>query len=443
MIKECEQRKVIMKITQSVLVQSLFTPKIVLNGLFSLTLLFSVNLLAQSLSLSDAETLAVNSDPAQKAYLSQQTSLISQGIAASTLPDPMIKLGLANVPTDSFQLDQEAMTQMTVGLAQQFSRGTQRELTQKGFNQRSEIAVFQGLERQLNVKKMVRGLWLNIQLIDKSVTIVKENKTLFTSFYRDLESKFSLGLAENEDLILAEIEISKFDEKLAALNQNALNYRNLLSEYIGEYAYQELPKDTPKWPETAHYINALDSNNSPYEHYNLLANHPQAKMLSQSILVADNNIEFAEQAYKPSFKVEVGYGHRQGDRADLLSGFVTMDIPLFTDKRQDQTLISAQQIKGQKQAEHRLLLRRLNASLNAEISNFQQLTARITRYQESLLKQANLHTTLLEQSYQSNTRSFKEVIDAYIHEQNLSLEYQQLYFDGLKSLSNIRYFQAL
>jgi outer membrane protein TolC len=444
---KCEQRKVIMKITRSILSSKCFTLNTVFNSLLSFTFVLSFNLSAQGISLIDAEQLAIKSDPAQKIYLAQQASLISQGIASSTHADPMIKLGIANVPTDSFKLDQDPMTQLTFGLAQQFNRGSQGELTQEGFNQQSKITVYQGLDRQLNVKKGVRELWFKILFIDKSLTIIKENKKLFSSFYRDLQSKFSLGLAENEDLILAEIEISKFDEKLAGLNQRSLNYRSLLSEYIGEYAYQKMPSDIPKWSETLTYINVLNAEKN--EHYRLLNKHPKANMLSQSILVADNLIELAEQAYKPRFKIEVGYGHRLSEtdmgepRSDLLSGFVSMDIPLFTDKRQDQKLISAQHIKGQKQAEHRFLLRRLNTLLNAEISNYQQLAERITRYQESLLKQAKLHTTLLEQSYQSNTRPFKEVIDAYIHEQNLSLEYQQLYFDGLKSLSKIRYFQAL
>jgi len=415
--------------------------------MLALMLLFSFNLWAEGITLDEAEQMAIQSDPAQQIYQAEQSSLIAQGIAGSTLADPMIKLGMANVPTDSFELDQDAMTQLTVGLAQQFSRGSQRALTQKGFNQRSEITAYQALDRQLKVKKTVRKLWLNILFIDKSMNIVKENKKLFLVFYRDLQSKFGLGSADNEDLIFAEIEISKFDEKLAALTQRSLNYRSLLSEYIGHYANDQLADELPSWPETVSYLGTLNKINS--DHYRLLSTHPKAKILAQNIVVADNGIELAKQNYKPRFKVEVGYGHRLSetdmgvDRSDLLSAFVTMDIPLFTDKRQDQKLISAQQKKGQKQAEHRLLLRQLNASLNAEISNYQQIQARIQRYQDSLLKQAKLHTQLLEQSYQSNTRPFKEVIDAYIHEQNLSLEYQQLSFDGLKSLANIRYFQAL
>lgn len=410
-------------------------------------LLTTVTVKALPLSLQDALQRALEDDPAQQIYQAQQASLIAQGNISATLADPMIKLGMANVPTDSFALDSDPMTQLTVGISQQFSRGESRHISQQGFRLQSEVSVFQGLDRRLMVKKTVRNLWFSILFIEKSKQLVGENKRLFNSFYEDLSSQFGLGLADNEDLITAEIELAKFDEKLAKLTQQSLAYRSLLSEWIGEEAYQVLNNSIPDWPDTLSYVEGSETLN--YQHYALLTNHPTVKALNQNVLVANSNIDLAKQDYKPSFKVEVGYGHRLSEmdngepRADLLSGFVSMDIPLFTDQRQDQKMISAQHNKGQKQAEHRLLIRQLNAQLNAEIVNYQQLVSRQHRYQDSLLKQAKLHAQILEQSYQSNTRPFKEVIQAYIHELNLAIEYQQLYFDGLKSLSNIRYFQAL
>lgn len=412
-----------------------------------LFLLITVTAKASPLTLQDALKTALDNDPAQQIYQAQQASLIAQGKFSATLADPMIKLGMANMPTDSFSLDSDPMTQLSVGISQQFNRGDTRNISQQGFNLQSEVAGFQGEDRRLMVKQTVRNLWFNILFIEKSKQLVTEKKRLFNSFYQDLSSQFSLGLADNEDLITAEIELGQFDEKIAKLKQQSLAYRSLLSEWIGALAYQALQTKVPDWAETLTYINASEALN--YQHYSLLMNHPKVKALNQNVLVADSNVELAKQDYKPSFKVELGYGHRLSEtdngepRADLLSGFLSMDIPLFTDQRQDQKMISVQHNKGQKQAEHRLLIRQLNAQLNAEIVNYQQLVSRQHRYQDSLLKQAKLHAQILEQSYQSNTRPFKEVIQAYIHELNLSIEYQQLYFDGLKSLTNIRYFQAL
>ena len=413
-----------------------------------LTLLLAVwGVQVSALSLNNAIEIALKNDPAQNVYKAEQASLLAQGNSSSTLADPMIKLGMANVPTDSFALDEDPMTQVSFGISQQFNRGDTLDLTKKGFTLQSESAVYQGLDRRLLVKRTVRKLWLNILFVEKSNKLIAKNKKLFNAFYHDLESQYSLGLAESEDLVKAEIQLVLFDEKQAKLQQQSLAYRSLLSEWIGNTAYEHLSDVLPDWSDTLAYIK--NSKVLNYQHYEFLMTHPKAKMLSQNILVANSKIELAKQGYKPSFKVELGYGHRLSEtpsgkpRSDLLSGFISMDIPLFTDQRQDQKMISAQEKKGQREAEKRLLLRKLNAQLNAEIVNYQQLASRQKRYKESILKQAKRQTRALDQSYQSNKVPFKQVIQAYIYELNLSIEYQQLYFDGLKSLANIRYFQAL
>ena len=417
--------------------------------IFNLSVLLCtvVTLHVSALSLQDAQQIALQDDPGQEVYQAQQALLIAKGNSSATLADPTIKLGVANLPTDSFSLDNEAMTQLTVGVAQQFSRGDSLAISKQGFHLQSETVVFQGLDRRLLVKKSVRDLWFNILFIEKSIQLVSQNRLLFNSLYQDLESQYSLGLIENEDLINADIELGLLDEKLAKLSQQSLTYRSLLSEWIGQLAYKKLSTTVPVWAETLTYIKASETRN--IDHYELLTKHPKVLALKQNILVAGSGVDLAKQNYKPSFKVELGYGHRLSEfdngsaRPDLLSGFVSMDLPIFTDQRQDQQMIAAVHNKGQKQAEHRLLIRQLNAQLKAEIVNYQQLASRQLRYKNSLLKQAKSRAQALVQSYQSNTRPFTDVIQAYMDELNLSIESQQLYFDGLKSLSKIRYFQAL
>jgi len=417
--------------------------------IFNLSVLLCtvVTLHVSALSLQDAQQIALQDDPGQQVYQAQQALLIAKGNSSATLADPTIKLGVANLPTDSFSLDNEAMTQLTVGIAQQFSRGDSLAISKQGFHLQSETVVFQGLDRRLLVKKSVRDLWFSILFIEKSIQLVSQNRLLFNSLYQDLTSQYSLGLIENEDLINADIELGLLDEKLAKLSQQSLTYRSLLSEWIGQLAYKKLSTTVPVWADTLTYIKGSETHH--IEHYELLTKHPKVLALKQNILVAGSGVDLAKQNYKPSFKVELGYGYRLSEfdngsaRPDLLSGFVSMDLPIFTDQRQDQHMIAAVHNKGQKQAEHRLLIRQLNAQLKAEIVNYQQLASRQLRYKNSLLKQAKSRAQALVQSYQSNTRPFTDVIQAYMDELNLSIEYQQLYFDGLKSLSKIRYFQAL
>lgn len=409
--------------------------------------LFSASAWAKSVTLVQAIDIALQRDPANKMYQHQRLALIAQGKNSATLSDPMIKLGIANLDTESLSLDNDPMSQLTLGISQQFSRGDSLQIRKKSFNLESESALFSAQERRLQVKKTVRSLWFKILFIEKSTLMVEQQKTYFASLYRDLQSQFSLGLLDNEDVIESEIELSKSDEKLAVLRQSSLNYRTLLSEWIGAQAFVPFDKSLPIWSETKDYIKRTQRLKST--HYALLAKHPQAKILSQQITLARNDISLAQQSYKPSFKVELGYGHRLSlmddgqRRSDLLSASLVFDMPIFSTQKQDQQVISAQQMQGKKQEEYFLLLRQLNISLSNAISGYQQLLDRQLHYKSTLLKQSQRRIEILEKSYQSKTRPFKDVIKAYIKDLDLSLEYQKLYFDGLQSLINIRYFQAI
>jgi hypothetical protein len=44
------------------------------------------------------------------------------------LPDPKVSLGIMNLPTDTWDLDQEGMTQLKVGVSQMFPRGDSLEI---------------------------------------------------------------------------------------------------------------------------------------------------------------------------------------------------------------------------------------------------------------------------------------------------------------------------
>ena len=78
---------------------------------------------AEPLALNQVIDYALTHEPWLQANKYQQQAIEAQSIAAGTLPDPVLTVGLMNLPTDGFAFDQEGMTQFKVGLSQQFSRG--------------------------------------------------------------------------------------------------------------------------------------------------------------------------------------------------------------------------------------------------------------------------------------------------------------------------------
>src|SRR5210317_1751215 len=99
---------------------------------------FSSNIQATGLTLGAAEELALASDPGVQSVEASKLALEEMSVAAEQLPDPLLKMGLVSLPTDTFNLGQEPMTQVQFGMVQKFPRGKSRALQSQQFTQRSD-----------------------------------------------------------------------------------------------------------------------------------------------------------------------------------------------------------------------------------------------------------------------------------------------------------------
>jgi hypothetical protein len=75
------------------------------------------------LSLTDAEHLALEADPAVIASQSRALALQEQAVADGQLPDPKLTVGVWNVPLDDFSMKKEGSSQFRTGIKQAFPRG--------------------------------------------------------------------------------------------------------------------------------------------------------------------------------------------------------------------------------------------------------------------------------------------------------------------------------
>ena len=74
------------------------------------------------LTIAEAEDLAVAAEPGLDALLARADAMQEQAVAAGQLPDPMLRVGLANYPIQSGGFSTEGMTQAQLGVRQVFPR---------------------------------------------------------------------------------------------------------------------------------------------------------------------------------------------------------------------------------------------------------------------------------------------------------------------------------
>ncbi|MEZ9722702.1 TolC family protein [Vibrio splendidus] len=438
-----------MKPTTSVFVMN--TSLVVAAVLFSSSALATAELTStvQQSSSQQLNTLievALNQDGNRKQYFAQSQAMRETGIASAALMDPKLKVGFGGLPVDSFQFDEDPMTNISVGLMQQFERGDTLDLQQKKAGQQADGLALQVRARELTVANSMTQLWLELGYQQVAESIMNENRRLLVELENYVQTNYSIGKSEAQDLLNAQLQVSKLDEKLQANQQVQRRLISQLSEWLGSdwLGNQAIDSQAVDPQGRLHATNHIDwsllesklaTNRDSTKHYQLLMEHPLVKITDATISSNQTQVELAEQAYTPQFGVEVMYAHRQANNmagepaSDLVSAYLTVDIPLFTGNRQDKNLSAAQYQVGAAKSQKDTLLSQMNAQVNALLVEKVNLTQRLERYQSALLPQTAARISAVERGYQNNTAQFNDVIAATADELALKLEQQRLITD--------------
>ncbi len=416
--------------------------QVVLLLLFLLMLTASFSALSKPiLTLEQAEKIALVDEPGIISQQWQMESLSAQSVADGQLMDPKLQVGLNNLPTDTFDFDQENMTQLKIGIIQQFPSGDSLNIKQQKTQKQSELFLSKISERKLSIIKDIRLTYLEIYYWEKARNTIKQNKRFFSQLVNIVQSKFSVGRNSQQDLIRAQLELSRLDDRLVKITQKINTQRSKLSRWIGtRYSKQTLSAQLPvlSIPEISEDFETLS---------HLFHNHPKILEIDKKMEISRKDIQLVRESYKPGWALNVGYAYRDnnqngGSRADFLSAGVTIDLPLFTANRQDKKLLSKEH-KYQSLKDKRVaMLRQLIANLQQEVANEEQLHNRHQLYNKLLLPQAKQQTKASLLAYQSAQGNFSDVMRAYIDDLNVKLDERRIAVDHLQSKAKILYFTS-
>lgn len=386
-------------------------------------------------SLNQVVELAIARDKGVRQLDAQSHSLKENGIASSTLMDPKLKFGVGGLPIDSLEFDEDAMTNISIGLSQQFSRGQTLELSQKRFNQQAEIVDYQAELRKLDIVKGITKHWIELQYLTRANELIVQIRALMQEMTVFIETNYTLGKNDAQELLHAELQVSQLDEQVKNNLQLQQRIRAQLLEWVADEVTEKLDISTSLEKHWEILFRETKDTADSTDFYPLLSEHPNVLAAEKNIKVRQTQADLTEQAYSPQFGVELGYAYRQASgmngqpASDLISAYLTMDLPLFTDKRQNRNYAAAQYQVGAAKYQKDLLLLQMNAKVKSLLSDKRNLEERIKHYQEVLVKQARERTRATERGYENNTVQFSEVVLATKDELMISIKEARLMAD--------------
>ena len=412
------------------------------------------------LSMDHAIDLALKNDPWLKGNEFTQTKVESMAISAGQLPDPKMSVGLANVGADSFDFGQEPMTQLKVGVSQMIPRGESLSLSTDRLNTLAKQFPHQREDRKAQLAVKVSQLWLSAYQEQESIRLIENDRSLFEHLVDVAEASYSSGAGKTRqhDLIRAQLELTRLEDRLTMLSQNLEGHIKQLSEFISNYFVDKysdfgsiqivsdfaLKDSLPNVELLNKDIFESSQSNTSELLFNKFSDHPSVKALNQRILAEEVGVKLAEQKYKPAWGLNASYGYRADaensmSRADLFSIGVSFDLPLFTKNRQDQDLKAAVSSLDAIETEKWLLLRKLMASYETEKTQLVRLNQRNKLYVEQLLPQMSEQAEASLTAYTNDDGDFAEVVRARIAELNAQIDALKINVNIQKTIIKLNY----
>ncbi|MBI4383567.1 MAG: TolC family protein [Nitrospinae bacterium] len=254
---------------------------------------------------------------------------------AGSLDDPALMFELMSVPVDTFSFSQEDMTQKQVSLSQRLpfpgKLGLKTEIARKDV----EIAESNLEELKLRIAREVKTSYYELCFIMEATDIVRHNQGLLKQFVVIAESKYAVGKGVQQDVLKAQVELSKNMDELIQLAQRRKTEEARLNSLMNRLP--QAPISISHGIEKSEFGFTTEDLQKQAEN-----DRPFLKGLKSLVQRAKSSKSLAKREYYPDFDIGFRYGQRESssmaERPDFVSGFVSVNIPLWYESKQSRKL---------------------------------------------------------------------------------------------------------
>jgi cobalt-zinc-cadmium efflux system outer membrane protein len=334
------------------------------------------------LSLNQAVERAVERAPLLAARRSQVEAALQESRRAGALPDPMLTVGIDNLPVtgaDAFDTRVEDMTMKKIGLRQELPARAKREAQRTLALRRTDEAQAQSQAEQLNVRQAAATAWIDLWSTQRELASLSALREQAQLAARLAMARVKGGTEPVADALATQAAVIELDNRLEGLRAQAQVAQAELARWTGDNV-DSVPIETPDFTmlpvSEAQLLAALDR----------LA--PLLPVTAQ-VETAAAEIDAARAERRSDWSLAASYGQRAGGRSDMVMLELGIGLPLFTRNRQDRG-VSAREADYQAALATREDLRRQQAArIRAGIAQWQGVKRQVSLYEDSLLPLAH------------------------------------------------------
>jgi len=254
---------------------------------------------------------------------------------AGSLPDPMFTFGYQNDTLSSYTYGQSPDSKWMFELSQTFpfagKRGLKEEMAKA--DAESQKASYEALQRRV-ISKVIENYY-ELFFVYKSLDIIGERKSLFSSMEKSALARYSSGMASQQDAIMAQAEKYMLLEKEEMLRQKIQTLEGMLNLAVGRDT--SLPLGRPSAGREARLEETLgELVKKAYDR------SPEIRAKEKMIAGAEAKVNMSKKEYFPDVTLNAGTDQRRGDYTDMYKLTASINLPVFFSSKQEPAVREAQ-----------------------------------------------------------------------------------------------------
>jgi len=280
------------------------------------------------------------------------------------------------------------------------------------------------------ITRDVKQAYYELAFIDQARQAVVRNRDVLASVMRVTDVRYGLGTSGQTEVLKVRLDGTRLAEtasdlaeqrssvlaRLNALLDRMLDTSALRPVIPTRIARLAIPAVAEEIRFTSNVLGARTAG-SPLPLLGELqdaaiANSPELREHEAMIGAQAARVELAQRERRPDIDVAVQYGQRGGGLPDMVSASVSIPLPIFARRKQDQLTGDASAQLEALHAEHQASANALRAEVAGLVSDIERKRTQLALYAKALLPQGHAMLSSATASYQVGKGELRDVLDA-------------------------------
>lgn len=357
----------------------------------------------------------------------------------SNLPDPILSVGVTNLPVNSFSFSQEPMTGKMVSLSQAFPFPGKLTTTSEVFDKDIEI-VRQEIEEEKNKLRLkIADAYFQLSFVRDKIRLTKATKDLFETIKEVVQTKYEVNEASQQNIFKIDLELSKLDDSLFEMQSQ----EQIALSTINSLLFQKSSSHIESLGLESFYVFDVPVIDS------LIIKAEQTKPTLVQIQLMKNKTlkleELSEYEFYPDFNLTLQYSQRDEiastntDLNDFFSVILGIKLPINYGGKKSAKVSEAVSLQQLYDEQYQNNLQMLRIALEASTAKLKSLIQRENLIKDASLIQAEENFNASLASYQVNKIDFINVADALNKFLSIQIDLYKIRADYYQEIAQVEY----